>query len=169
MGTQSVLSGGCWPVRFNVSAVKFPVLNHGRLCPIFSSTVLQRISRNKNKRSTRRLSNVKLLRMVMPRRCHSYQMHLSSLVRVTGRMSPRPPLVVSSSLKRLTSGTPSQLLNKATGPSLVVMPVGINPPKTGPHKSFSKDTFPCPDPAGSNSMSNGFQHCTTLYKHFTFC
>merc|ERR1712221_39926 len=50
-----------------------------------------------------------------------------------------------------------------------VMPVGINPPKTGPHKSFSKDIFPCPDPAGSNTMSNGFQHCTTLYKHFTFC
>merc|ERR1712189_100122 len=95
-----------------------PVLNHGRLCPIFSSTVLQRISRNKNERSARRLSNVKLLRMVMPRRCHSFQMHLSSLVRVTGRMSPRLPLVVSSSPKRLTSGTPSQLLNKATGPRL---------------------------------------------------
>merc|ERR1712046_479949 len=96
----------------------------------------------KNKKRDRRLNNVKPLRMVMPRKCHSFPMHQSLLVKVIGKMSPRlPPLVVSSLLKRLTSGTPNQLLNKATGPSLVVMPVGINLPKTGPHKSL-KDSFP---------------------------
>ena len=59
------------------------------------------------------------------------------------------------------SGTPHQLLRLMTGPSLVVMPVGINPLKTGPHKSYSKDFyFPV---SGSCGKQHNVQRFSTLY------